>query len=103
LALEAIKCMADRRSGHWSAPPICQRPQTRSHGCCKTHERMAAPPPPPGGGARGGGGPPPPPPSAGSAVMERVLGSAVPRFCQQLERDYQMWAEGQEEARLKQL
>jgi len=33
---------------------------------------------------------------AGCAVMQRVLDSAVPKFLQQLSRDYALWAEGNE-------
>ena len=34
---------------------------------------------------------------SGCAVMQRVLNTAVPRFLQQLEADYQQWASGAEE------
>lgn len=37
------------------------------------------------------------PTSAGCAVMERVLNTAVPRFLQQLEADYIVWASGADE------
>lgn len=35
----------------------------------------------------------------GCKVMETVLGTAVPRFLQQLATDYRLWAEGDDESR----